>query len=150
MGGVEAETGARLSFPPPGSGEGGVGIAAPSEGEVESMIGRLEILALTAKQSLPPTHFLSLPLCRTTAAAAALDALRAQALELGEGTGMEAGMLTGTGRFHLTLATLKLYTPAEVRSAVAALESVAPSLQRAAAELATAGGAHPSRLGGDL
>ena len=39
---------------------------------------------------------------------------------------------------------------AEVRSAVAALESVAPSLQRAAAELAAGGGTHPSRLGGDL
>ena len=135
---LEAETGARLSFPPPGSGEGGVGIAAPSDGEVESMIGRLEILALTAKQSLPPTHFLNLPLGRTPAAAAALDAVRAQALELGEGTGMEAGMVTRASRFHLTLATLKLYTPAEIRSAVAALESVAPSLQRAAADSARA------------
>ncbi len=58
---LEAETGCTLHIPDGDSGS--VTIAGPSDAAVESMIGRLEILATNAKQALPPTHFSLPPAC---------------------------------------------------------------------------------------
>ena len=135
---LEAETGCTLRIPEAGSS--GVTIAGPTDAAVESMIGRLEILAMTAKQSLPPTHFLSFPLARRDAGGRgdgmdchdALEALRTKALVHGQRcAGFAPGMVTRTARFHLTLAVLKLYSPAEVRKASAVLAELAPAFRRA-------------------
>jgi activating signal cointegrator complex subunit 1 len=137
---LEAETGCTLHIPEGDSGS--VTIAGPSDAAVESMIGRLEILATNAKQALPPTHFLSLPLARRGEGGNdkgmdcrdALEALRTKALVHGQRcAGFAPGMVTRTDRFHLTLAVLKLYTPAEVRKAAAVLSQLGTSFSRALA-----------------
>lgn len=137
---LEAETGCTLRIPEGESGS--VTIAGQSDAAVESMIGRLEILSMTAKQALPPTHFLSFPLARRGVGGNgkgldchdALEALRTKALVHGQRcSGFAPGMVTRTVRFHLTLAVLKLYTQAEVRKASAVLTELAPSFRRALA-----------------
>ena len=137
---LEAETGCTLHIPDGDSGS--VTISGPTDAAVESMIGRLEILAVTAKQALPPTHFLSLPLARRGAGGNgkgmdchdALEALRTKALVHGQRcAGFAPGMVTRTERFHLTLVVLKLYTPAEVRKAATVLTELRASFSRALA-----------------
>jgi hypothetical protein len=117
---LEADTGCRISIPPPGEGSQTVDIRGPTESAVESAMSRLQILAVAARQSLAPTHFISMPLTvGDSAARASFASLCEEVAEIGTSScaGFASRMVTEPARFHLTLATLKLFTAAEVDSA---------------------------------
>ena len=118
---LEEETGCTLTIPRPSgvARQCTLGITGPTEAAVESCTNRLQILAVSAKQALPPTHFLSLPLSLNASIRDQFSSLREEVIAVGdeESKGFQASMVTATERFHLTLGVMKLFTPADIDAA---------------------------------
>ena len=93
---------------------------------------RIDSLVESAIASLDYTHFLSIPLALSASSGetrAHVDRFHRAALAaLPTCRGLDASLLVPAAHLHLTVAMLKLWSPARVRAAVAALAAAAPRM----------------------
>jgi hypothetical protein len=80
---LEQETGCSITVPSAGEKTDLVTIAGPDAAAMESALNRLQILSIAARQKLPPSHFVSLPLGLSIASQAAFASLCDETRELG-------------------------------------------------------------------
>mmetsp|Transcript_19155 Transcript_19155/g.31348 ORF Transcript_19155/g.31348 Transcript_19155/m.31348 type:complete len:375 (-) Transcript_19155:255-1379(-) len=127
---IETETGATIVIPKSGSKQlNEITIRGPSEQSVLTTRNRIDIVVASALQSLPYTHFISIPLAldESSLLRAKLQAFYDEAFaKYGTMRGWDRSLFVPPSQLHLTILMLKLYSDEGKQKAIDLLHSCAP------------------------
>mmetsp|Transcript_34668 Transcript_34668/g.79064 ORF Transcript_34668/g.79064 Transcript_34668/m.79064 type:complete len:313 (-) Transcript_34668:152-1090(-) len=121
---LQSDTGTNIVVPGPRSQSNQVEITGPSQDAVDSAATRIQMLVDSALESMPYTHFVSVPLVHA-AFATELGKLISNVKEnFASAQGFDESLFVSPKKLHLTLFMLKLPSPDAVRRASNILNGV--------------------------
>jgi len=120
---LEREAAVSITVPRKGAGVHEITIEGASQEGVASARSRIMILLSQARRRCEYNYFLNIPLCNTSAKAVErLDSLSSSIIQQYGDRILTSDMFVKPVRLHLTLAMLKLLTPAECSRAIGILQ----------------------------